>query len=230
MGDLVAVEGTYALIGGYDAPLMLNPTFYAVYGKGQVAAPVASSCIDISSTNYGKFVTLSDVIVDSVTPGTLYSSYIVHDGTGSATIYYDTNSTISDAMLPLPSVGTTVTVTGIIEQEQPWTFVVDLKPWNIVQVSVTPSSVRLVPTQTQLFTASGGTGPYVWISSDTAVGTIDTFGVFTAIANGSCTITATDVNGYYAYASVIVQATNAPLATELNRTIYRRESFSELFE
>jgi hypothetical protein len=234
MGEKVVVEGTIrAPSTDYNEVMINAPAFYArLNAKGVLGAPVAATCVDINTTNYGKLVTFSNVTVTAVTPVTLNSYYTIQDAFGTAEVYYDSNSTISDTQLPLPSVGTTVTITGIIGQRYPWTgLVAVLKPWYQVQVVVTPALSQLVPGDTTQFNASGGTGPYTWTSSDTTIGSIDsTSGLFTAAANGSCTVTGTDINGYRGYAAVIVQSTDAPMATEQMRTIYRRETFGELFE
>ncbi|MFB3897044.1 MAG: FlgD immunoglobulin-like domain containing protein [bacterium] len=233
MGDVVVVEGLVVAPNNELAEIRINnPPFYAVIGTGALGTPQLMTCANINTTNFDKFVTLSEATVIAVNVVSDTSSFTVQDGTGTAMVLYDTNPTVSDTVLPIPGVGTTITVTGIIEQQTPYQYtpVAVLKPWYMVQVGVTPSLVHLVPTQTQTFTASGGTGPYTWTSSDDAVGTIDSYGVFTAIGNGNCTVKATDTNGYYGYAAVIVQATKAPLATDQIRVIYHREVFGELFE
>jgi hypothetical protein len=233
MGEKVVVEGTIlAPNTQYDEVMINNPTFFArLDATGILGTPIAATCVDINSTNYGKLVTLTNVNVTGVTVATNTSSINVSDGSGSALILYDSNSSVSDAMVPLPSVGTTMTITGVIGQQTPWYLIAVLKPWYHVQVTVTPGSKSLAPTQTQTFIASGGTGSYTWSASDPLVGSIDsTTGLFTAAANGSCSITATDTNGYRGYAQVIVQSTDAPLAADQTRLINRRVVFGELFE
>ncbi|MDI6782925.1 MAG: FlgD immunoglobulin-like domain containing protein [bacterium] len=235
LGEKVVVEGTILPPSTqYNEVLIVNPAFYAQLGSaGILGSPVTATCVDVSSTNFGKLIMLSNVTVTSVTPGATYSTYNIQDGSGSALVYYDSNSTVSDVLLPLPSIGTTVNVIGVVSQQAPWVnpAVAVVKPWYRVQVTVNPASVVLAPSGFQTFNASGGTAPYTWTSSDTTVGSIDsTSGLFTAIAEGNCTVTATDTNGYRGYAAVRVETTAAPLAVDQTGSIYRREVFGELFE
>lgn len=229
MGEKVVVEGTMPLPSTeYPELMMRNPTFYAVYGFGQVPAPVTITCADVNSTNYGKLVRLENVTVISTTLSTITSCYTIQDSSGTALVFYDTNSTVSEPMMPMPSVGTTLSaITGVVAFRWPWvtTDMVVVKPWYIVQVIVNPAQVQLTPGQSIAFTASGGTPPYTWSVSDPAIGSIDsTTGYFTALANGSCIVTATDANGYRGYALVIVQATEAPIVSEPeNLYIYQRD-------
>ncbi len=78
------------------------------------------------------------------------------------------------------------------------------------------NNMNLTVGLTQQFNQSGGNGTIVWNSSNTAAGTIDASGLFTALAPGVTQITATDADGIISLPiAVTVVATNAPLAMEL---------------
>lgn len=67
---------------------------------------------------------------------------------------------------------------------------------TISQVTVTPQTALLTVGNTLAFTATGGTAPYTWRSSNLAVATINaTTGLLTAVGAGIATVTATDANG-----------------------------------
>jgi hypothetical protein len=76
-----------------------------------------------------------------------------------------------------------------VEQEEP----------VLTTIEVSPNSVTLGQGETQQFTAAGkdqfgdpiATGPIVWDSNDVAVGTINSGGLFTAVAVGTTTVSAT---------------------------------------
>jgi hypothetical protein len=105
---------------------------------------------------------------------------------------------------------------------------------ELMAIDVSPLTVlfNTVGTTAQ-FTASGGTPPYTWASSDTTVGTINTSGLFTASGYGSTNITATDAKGFIGIipATVSIIATNAPLAIQpKDMVIYQTMKFGELFD
>jgi hypothetical protein len=235
MGQKVVVEGDLAIAGGYTE-MRLAPSFSALIGTGRVVAPVQINVTDVATTNFGKFVTLSNVTVGSVIPQPYYSRYTVFNAAGRALVYYENNSTINDIMVPLPVSGDTVTVTGIISQLAPGVYTPVIRPWYIGRIDISPSSMTLVPSQTQLFTASSGTPPYLWSSNDTTIGTIDTIdstsGLFTALSAGTCSITVTDIAGNFGweYIVIVISGTNAPLAPEQNTAVERREIIGEMFK
>jgi serine protease len=85
--------------------------------------------------------------------------------------------------------GTVVGTANVTVQEVP----------VLTTIEVSPNSVTLDEGQTQQFSAAGkdqfgdpiATGPIVWDSNDVAVGTINSGGLFTAIAAGTATVSAT---------------------------------------
>ncbi len=79
-----------------------------------------------------------------------------------------------------------------------WTEEVDIV--NVNSVSLSPSSVTLDPTETELLSAtinpSNATNQSLtWESSNPAVATVNSSGLITAVAEGSATITVTTVDG-----------------------------------
>jgi hypothetical protein len=99
-------------------------------------------------------------------------------------------------------------------------------------VSVAPSIALVSLSGTQTFYSSGGTPPYIWASSSTAIGTIDSAsGLFTALSLGTTIISATDFDGNVGTATVSVIATNAPMFAEPQAVVIQRMvPFGELFE
>ncbi|MFB3897045.1 MAG: hypothetical protein ACE14V_12155 [bacterium] len=224
MGDRVVVEGDLATVTGFNE-MRLAATFAARIGSGKVVAPTQIIVTDVATTSYGKFIALSNVTVNKVVSQPYYSNYTVANNLGKVLVYYDTNSTVSDQVLPLPSQGANVTVTGIISQQVAGIYTSVIRPWYISQISIAPNSTLLVPTQTLTFNASGGTSPYIWYSNNPTIGSIDsTSGLFTALSNGTCSITVTDAVGGFGWAYIIIHGTSAPLVTEPNNCIYSRYS------
>lgn len=66
----------------------------------------------------------------------------------------------------------------------------------VKEITVTSSKTSLDPVENVTFTASGGTSPYTWASSDTSILTVNSSGIVTGVAKGSATVTASDARGY----------------------------------
>jgi len=82
---------------------------------------------------------------------------------------------------------------------------------RVTAVTVSPANATLNVGDTTQLTAAGGLAPYSWSSSDTAVASVSSTGLVTALAAGSATITAVDSNGASGSASVTVNAAPAPV-------------------
>ncbi|MFB3896101.1 MAG: hypothetical protein ACE14V_07350 [bacterium] len=98
-------------------------------------------------------------------------------------------------------------------------------------VSVSPAIATVPFNGTRLFTASGGIPPYVWSSSDTTVGSIDsTTGLFTALSFGTTIISAIDVDSNTGIATAIIVPTSAPILIESKENNIQRKvvPFTEL--
>ncbi|VAW59830.1 Serine protease, subtilase family [hydrothermal vent metagenome] len=68
---------------------------------------------------------------------------------------------------------------------------------TVTTVIASPDSATLLVADTQQFTAAGGTAPYSWSVSDTAVASINAnTGLLTAVSLGTTQVTATDANGF----------------------------------
>ncbi len=74
----------------------------------------------------------------------------------------------------------------------------------LVRVVVTPEATTLAAGTTVQFNATGGTAPYVWSVSDSALASIDATGLLNALAPGELTVTASDANGVSGSASVTI--------------------------
>jgi len=80
---------------------------------------------------------------------------------------------------------------------------------TVRDVVVSPQTATVLVGSTQSFSASGGAAPYTWSVSDTAVATIDaTTGVLTAVAAGTVTVSATDVDGFVGTSGTITVSDN----------------------
>lgn len=65
----------------------------------------------------------------------------------------------------------------------------------VKRIVITPSTATVAIGTTQQFTATGGTAPYAWSTSNPAVGSINATGLFTALAAGTTTVSAADAAG-----------------------------------
>ncbi len=88
-----------------------------------------------------------------------------------------------------------------------------LGPRQII-ITVSPTEVELLPTETQTFTAVGGTGTYFWEVSQDDIGSIDSTGVFTAHSDGEVTIICTDTERLIGEAKVIVNKNTVRVTPE----------------
>jgi uncharacterized protein YjdB len=97
---------------------------------------------------------------------------------------------------------------------------------NAVTISVSAPATTVSVGRNLQFTASGGFAPYSWTVDDTAVASIDTNGVLTAIAAGTVTITATDANGNVGISAPVtvnlVTISITPNTADVNRFTWQR--------
>ncbi len=66
---------------------------------------------------------------------------------------------------------------------------------TVSNIAISPNTAILAVTNTQQFTATGGTEPYTWNSANLAIATISTTGLLTAVSAGTTQITVTDAAG-----------------------------------
>ena len=66
---------------------------------------------------------------------------------------------------------------------------------NLPAITISPNTFTMVAGETKQFTASGGTAPYSWKSSDNLLATVNATGLLTANRGGIVMLTATDNNG-----------------------------------
>ena len=101
---------------------------------------------------------------------------------------------------------------------------------NASQLRVTPSTARIgVPGQQVVFTASGGSGSYLWRVSDTSVGTVHSLQTaqcyYTCKAVGYNTVRVTDRDGRWATAQVTpaddtMSITPSSVSLDLSTTVH----------
>ena len=77
---------------------------------------------------------------------------------------------------------------------------------TVVGMTVTPADAAIAIGASVQLTASNGTAPYRWSSSDSNVATVDSTGLVQGVAVGAVTITATDAANATATSRVTVQA------------------------
>ncbi len=99
---------------------------------------------------------------------------------------------------------------------------------TVIAVAVNPATSTLTVGDTVQLTATGGAAPYSWSSSDTAVASVSTTGLVTALAAGPAIITATDSNGSSGTASVTVNDA-VPVVTVTPNTATLTVGDSQLF-
>ncbi len=66
---------------------------------------------------------------------------------------------------------------------------------NLASLNINPSTGNLIDGDTLRFTATGGTPPYSWSTSDPTVASISSDGLLTALKGGSVTANAVDSYG-----------------------------------
>ncbi|GEM_PF-5785627 len=95
-----------------------------------------------------------------------------------------------------------------------------------IQVSymiLTPNSGSLFIGDTLQFSVRGGVGPYVWDSSNDGIGTISNSGLFTAVSQGTCTISVTDAASHTVVSGTITVFESGggdPVTTLIEHTTY----------
>ncbi|HSH17062.1 MAG TPA: S8 family serine peptidase, partial [Verrucomicrobiae bacterium] len=81
---------------------------------------------------------------------------------------------------------------------------------TVTALGISPATAQIAVSQQLSFTASGGTAPYTWSSSNQAVASIATgTGVLTAVAPGTVTVTARDANNATVTSGAITVAAQA---------------------
>jgi uncharacterized protein YjdB len=108
-----------------------------------------------------------------------------------------------------------------------WVDVVFIQPNVLTSIAVTPTSSTILPTTTQQMTATGTyegggtqniTTQTTWTSSNTAVATVSSTGIVTAVGAGSSTITAT-LSGVSGTTTVTVPALSSIAVTPANPSV-----------
>lgn len=101
----------------------------------------------------------------------------------------------------------------------------------VIGISVTPTTLSLYPTETSTLTATvvpanATVKTYTWSSSNNDIATVDATGKVTAIAAGSCTITATSTDDSSKKGSCRVTVNNQEFSIDPeNKSLYVGESF-----
>ncbi|MBL1277832.1 MAG: S8 family serine peptidase [Ectothiorhodospiraceae bacterium] len=83
-------------------------------------------------------------------------------------------------------------------------------------VTIAPGSQSVIVGNSVRFTASGGTGPYVWSVANATIGSISANGTFTAFARGVTQVNATDANGVRSGSASVTVNDTAALAVTPN--------------
>lgn len=84
-------------------------------------------------------------------------------------------------------------------------------PVVVRRVNVTPATGNLAVGDTLQLTASGGSTPYSWTSTDPGVATIDNAGLLTALRSGSVNVFVSDADGFGAITGAILIASGSNL-------------------
>ena len=170
-------------------------------GTTTVSATDATGLAGTSGT-----ITVTTVVVNPDTAGVGIGQTLQFTATGGTAPYTWSSSA--------PAVASIDAATGLLTALTAGTTTVTATDSNgysdtsgtitVSQVTVTPQTALLAVGNTLQFSASGGTAPYTWSSSNLAVATINaTTGLLTAVGAGTATITATDANGVSGGSGVI---------------------------
>ena len=89
---------------------------------------------------------------------------------------------------------------------------------SVTQVSIVPNTGSIGIGQSLQLTANGGTAPYQWRSSNTAIASITSAGVLTGRAAGSVTVTATDANGASVTSGTFTVVNNVSISVDVSAT------------
>ena len=97
---------------------------------------------------------------------------------------------------------------------------------NAVTITLSSPGVSVSVGANLQFTASGGSAPYAWTVSDTAVASIDASGLLSGLAAGTVTVIATDANGNTGASALVtvnaVTITVTPNSVDVNRFAWQR--------
>lgn len=203
-----------------------NPAVGSIDATTGLFTAVASGTTTVSATDAAGLVgtsgtiTVTAVVVSPDTAGLGVGQSLQFTATGGTAPYAWSSAN--------PSVASINATTGLLTALAPGTTTVTATDANgfadtsgtitVSQVSVSPQTALLAVGGTLQFTATGGTAPYTWSSSNLAVATINaTTGLLTAVGAGTVTVTATDANGVSASSGTIEvrRVTVAPLSASV---------------
>ncbi len=181
-----------AAVGSISA----NGTFTAfIVGVTQVTATDANGVQSLSAT-----VTVNATDVVTITPNTAsvgVGQTVTFAATGGSAPYsWRSND---------PSIASINAITGVLTGLRPGSTTVSVTdngnrtvtsgPVSVTDISVSPSTATLDVGDSLQFSASGGSAPYTWSSSNPGVAGINANGRLTTLRAGSTVVIATDANG-----------------------------------
>lgn len=211
LSDAIAAAGAAgqvfaAAAGNASANNDTTPSYPCSYTLANIICVAATDDDDLLATfsNYGAAsvdLGAPGVSILSTTPANTYASF---SGTSMATPHVagvaalalasDASLTVADLKaLVLDNADAITALAGITVTSGRLNAYNTLQALNRVVVS--PATATVAVGATQQFTATGGTAPYTWSVADPTVGSIDATGLFTALAAGATTVSATDAAG-----------------------------------
>ncbi len=188
-----------------------NPATATVSATGLLTAIAAGTSIVTVTDNIGSAVTSGTITVTQtqISPNSTFigvGQTLQFSAIGGVTPYTWSSSNAAIASInatsglltSLSAGSVTISATDNIGQIATTANIV------VSNILVSPQTANLDTGSTQQFTASGGTAPYTWTSSNTAIATVNaTTGLVTTIAVGTAIISATDTNSISGSTSTI---------------------------
>lgn len=201
------VSGAAALVLAQDSSLDVAGLKAALMDSVDAIAALAGITVSGGRLNAASAISgLVQVVVTPATATVAAGGTLQYSAAGGTAPY---NWTVSDSNLA------SIDATGLLTALAPGQVVVTATDANnvsgtaeltITTVVVSPDSGSLQVGDTLQFSASGGTPPYSWSSSDANIASIDAgTGLLTALAIGSVQVTATDANGFsYTTGNIVI--------------------------
>lgn len=185
------------------------PIYPAAYNLPNIISVAATDSMD----NLANFSNYGATSVDLAAPGVGILSTVLNNGyanmngtsmstphvTGAVALMLSRQPNLSVAEIKSILLSTVDPVTALANRTVSGgrlnlnNALLALAPSISVTTTVTPLEFSVG--QTVMFSASGGTAPYTWVSSNPAIGVVDANGQFTGVSPGIVQLTVTDADG-----------------------------------
>ncbi len=182
------------------------------------SSPIAVTAVTVNPNSANLTVNGSQQLTASVTPSNATNKAVSWSSDNNAVATVDSNGLVT----ALATGSATITVTTLDgAKTASCNITISSSPIAVTAVSVNPNSANLTVNGSQQLTASvepsNATNKAVsWSSNNTAVATVDSNGLVTALATGSATITVTTLDGAKTASCNITVSSSAYLGYKVN--------------